>query len=194
MPDGTKVSNDPRFDLEEALQGSSNPEPNRGDVGDPRATSRRPRPPSAHRRPAGNNGPRRPQRPDPHAGNGSAGPEGRRQGGRRDWRHSPHAENPDSNEEGRGGPQGRRGRPAGIAKAQEKLDEDGAGDPNVDMDEWTSAQVMYELRRRNAAKADAGEPLIDLTGVSKKSQVVELLREDDAANPAPTEPPTPPAS
>ena len=33
MPDGTEVSNDPRFGLEEALTKSLNAQPNRGDVG-----------------------------------------------------------------------------------------------------------------------------------------------------------------
>jgi hypothetical protein len=181
MPDGTKVSNDPRFDLEEALRHSSYEQEAQTSAVHTAELQE-------------NKGPEDPNDLIPTLGTGQQVQKDDVKEAAETGATPPTAENPDSNEKVAEARKAAEDAQQALLKAQEKLDEDGAGDPNVDMDEWTSAQVMYELRRRNAAKADAGEPLIDLTGVSKKSQVVELLREDDAANPAPTEPPTPPAS
>jgi hypothetical protein len=71
-----------------------------------------------------------------------------------------------------------------LQKAQEKLGTEDAGDPNVPMSDWTAAQLRLEVARRNADESRAEEDLIDTSGVKKKSQLVALLEADDAKSQA----------
>ena len=67
-------------------------------------------------------------------------------------------------------------RKAALKAAEALTDEP---DPDTPMDDWTGAQLKAEALKRNAAYVNAEEEPIDLTGVKKKAQLVELLKGDD---------------
>lgn len=65
-------------------------------------------------------------------------------------------------------------------KAMEKLGEEGAGDPEKPYSEWSGPQLKAEALRRNAERDEANQ--LDLSGIKRKSQLAELLDEDDRNN------------
>jgi hypothetical protein len=87
----------------------------------------------------------------------------------------PTPETPDSNE----AVMAAREKAAKAAAALEEAGED-AGDPEVDKEEWTAKQLKAEALARNAARPPDAQ--IDLSGVKKKSDLVALLKADDASH------------
>lgn len=68
-----------------------------------------------------------------------------------------------------------------LAKSTDKLADKGKeeGDPNTPYDEWEGIQLQHEVNKRNADPTRAPEDVISLEGVSKKSEVAALLNADD---------------
>jgi hypothetical protein len=91
----------------------------------------------------------------------------------------PTAEVPDSNEAVQAVREDLQKARDAAAEAEAKLGGDGAGDPEKPYSEWKGAQLKAEALRRNADRENPEEH-IDLSGVTKKSQLVKLLDEDDA--------------
>lgn len=69
-----------------------------------------------------------------------------------------------------------------AAKAAAALEEAGEepGDPDVAKSEWTAKQLKAEVLSRNASRPPDAQ--IDLTGVKRKSDLVEVLEADDATH------------
>lgn len=192
MPDGTKVSNDPKFDLaavEEELLAS---QPNRGDVGTTAAewtaqhqvehmvnlNSGQPG--------VGENAvPEDPKDYIPNTGTPAM------QTQKDDLKQAQEAgadltstsvqdpEPVDSNAAVKEAQEAEAARQEKLKAAQDALGEGEPGDPDVPFADWTSKQLKLEVARRNAERGDDDQ--LDISGMTKKSQVVELLEADDAA-------------
>lgn len=180
MPDGTKVSNDPRFDLQEALQDQLDSTENRGDAGISRAEQEA-QMQSIHEAPLQENKVDDPDSLLPTVGSGLQVQKEDVKEAQETGATPPTQENPDSNERVEEARKAAKEAAEKLSAAAEKLPEEGAGDPDTPYEEWKGAQLKYEVARRNTLKAEAGEPLLDMTGVTKRAQVAEKLREDDAA-------------
>lgn len=196
MPDGTKVSNDPRFDLEEAREEMLAAQPNKGDVGiteaEQKAQTQVEHVASLNSGQKGvgeNSTPDDPVR-DAYGPLGSPAMqiqkddlnEAKEAGASPSSTSVDDAKPVDSNkavQEARDAVEKAR---EATAKAAAKLGEDGAGDPDTPKSEWSAAQLRYELMVRNATKVEAGEEPLSTEGISKKSQLAELLDQDDASN------------
>lgn len=90
-------------------------------------------------------------------------------------------ENPDSNEAVRLAAEKLAEQEAEAAAALAKLADDGQdpGDPEKPYTEWTGKQLQAEVKVRNASRDD--EDKISLTGVKNKGQLADLLTADDEA-------------
>lgn len=89
---------------------------------------------------------------------------------------------PDSNEAVLAAREAEAKRQATAKKAQDALAEAGEepGDLNVPYAEWTAKQLKAEITRRNADRDEDSQ--IVTKGLTKKSEVAALLDEDDEAN------------
>lgn len=186
QPDGSKVSNDPRFDMEQAREDMLASVPNRGDVGITRpeleAQTQAFHMANLQSTQPGVGENATPDDPDellPTLGSGA-------QVQREDVKEAqetgatpPTAETPDSNEAVLKVREERAAAQEKAAEAMAKLGEDGPGDPEVPYAEWKGNQLKAEVYRRNAERENE-EDRISLAGVTKKLQVAELLDEDDA--------------
>lgn len=179
MPDGTKVSNDPNFDLEEALTEQLNSTPYTGDAGVPRdeqeATMQ-----SVREAALQGNDVDDPDSLLPTVGSGLQVQRDDVKAAQESGATPPTAEPIDTNEAVQKAREAREEAREQVAKSAAKLGEEGAGDPEQPYNKWTGKQVMHEIRRRNAERENEADR-IDMTGVSKKAQAVQKLEEDDAA-------------
>lgn len=196
MPDGTEVSNDPRFGLEEALTKSLNAQPNRGDVGvtheEQLAQTQVEHAASLNSGQPGvgeNAAPEDPVR-DAHGPLGS--PAQQRQvedvkkaeeaGGDATSTTVDDAEPVDSNEEVEKVRKARAERLAAYKKAVDKLNDqdEEPGDPSQPLSEWSGRQLQAEVARRNAEEGRSEDEMIEVRRGMKKADVIELLEADAA--------------
>lgn len=196
LPNGDKVSNDPRFGLEEALQEQLDKTPNTGDVGIPHDEMLAQH--QAQHLADINSG-------QPGVGDNATvedataakyGPLGspaqQRQvmdreraeelGGSPDETAVPDPEPVDSNEEVLKVREAREEARRKAQKAQEALGEEGAGDTDKPYSEWNQKQLKAEVAKRNAAKVEAGEEPLELKKGMKIADVAEMLDADDEAS------------
>jgi hypothetical protein len=192
MPDGTKVSNDPRFDLAKQAEEMLASRPNRGDVGisgeemTAQTQSERMAKLQSGQPGVGENAtPENPEDFLPPVGSGlQVQREDRKEAEEQGYSPTSPAvevENPDSNEkvlEVRKAQEKRREQAAKAMQAVEDSDE-GPGDPEKPYSEWTGKQLKAEALRRNAERGE--EEQIELKGVRKSSELAELLQRDDEA-------------
>jgi hypothetical protein len=191
MPDGTEVSNDPRFDLEKAREEMLASKPNTGDIGTPddeqkaqTLVEKRASLNSAQPGVGDNPAPEDPVR-DAHGPLGSPAQQrqkddakqAREEGGSPDSTTVDDDEPVDSNEKVLEARAARQKRMEKAQKAEGKLGEDGPGDPEQPYSEWSPAQLKAEAFRRNAERDDDNQ--LDLDGVSTKAQLAEVLERDD---------------
>lgn len=192
MPDGTKVSNDPRFGLEDALQKMLDSHENKGDMGvhfdDQKAQTQVEHVANL-------------QSGQPGVGENATvedpvranyGPMGTPAQQRQvddyqqalDEGASPHStsveddEPVDSNEAVKEAQKLRQEQAKKLAKAEANLDKDGPGDPEKPYTQWTAAQLKHEVARRNEGRPE-GEQL-SMKGLKKKAAVAKLLKRDDS--------------
>jgi hypothetical protein len=191
MPDGTKVSNDPRFGLEEALQEQLDATPYSGDAGisltDQEAQVDNivtPAPQSGQPGVGEKAVAEDPMDYIPPVGTGmNTDPEAvklaKEAGGSPVSTSVKDPEPVDSNAKVLKAREAEAARQEALKKAQDKLGEGEPGDPSVPYSDWTAPQLKLEVARRNADRGDDAQ--LDMTGMTKKSQVAELLEQDDAA-------------
>lgn len=183
LPDGTKVSNDPRFDLEEALQSQLDARENKGDVGITDAEQKAqtqvvrvidedPEDPTKELHgPTGSPAMRLQKEDLAEAREAGASPK------------ETSVEDPEPVDSNEAVAQARKelaeAREA-DAKARAALAEADMepGDPDTPYAEWTGKQLKAEVARRNADGRDP-ERFIQLKGGMKKSDVAALLDADD---------------
>jgi hypothetical protein len=193
MPDGTKVSNDPRFDLQETLQEISDNTEYKGDAGidfeDQTAQTQvlHPDPLNSGQPGVGENAVPDDVVRNLHGPMGS--PAQQRQtedmakakeaGATPDSTSVEDDEPVDSNEAVL---QARAARQDRQRKAQEALEAAGedAGDPDESYDKWSAKQLKLEVAKRNAEPDRADTYMLDLQKGMKKGDVVEMLDADDA--------------
>lgn len=197
MPDGTKVSNDPRFDQDEARQKVLESTPNTGTIGfgvdEEKAQTQVEHPASLNSGQPGVGENAVPEDPtaDLHGVLGSPAQQIQKEdaktaaeaGASPAETSTPDPEPVDSNA-------------AVLAVRQEKADKAAAaleaageeeGDPDVPYAEWTAKQLKAEVAKRNAEDDRAEEDQIDIAGLKKKSEIAELLDADDAKAASSTE-------
>jgi hypothetical protein len=191
MPDGSEVSNDPRFDMEKAQEEMLASRPNTGDVGitHQEQTAQTQVEHLANLQ-SGQPGVGENAAPDPHDLIPNTGTPAMRVQ-KEDRQEAEEAgadltstsvQDPDPVDSNKAVLEVRKvseEQAAAFQKAQEKLGEEGAGDPDVPKSEWTAAQLRMEVAARNADPNRAEGELIDVSGVKKKSQLAQLLAEDD---------------
>lgn len=191
MPDGTKISNDPRFGLGEALQKQLDSEEYTGDAGTPRdefdaqtsvthvadlnsgqpgvgENATQEDPTKAAYGPLGSDAQRIQAEDMAKAKEAGASPK------------ETSVEDPepvDSNEKVMEVREARKKAQEKAAKAAAKLGEEGPGDPNEPYSEWSAKQLKAEALRRNAERDEADQ--LDLSGITKKEQLAEALQKDD---------------
>lgn len=190
MPDGTKVSNDPRFGLEEALQTIQDNTEYTGDAGihpeDQTAQTQVEHPATLNsgQPGVGENAVPDDATRDLHGPMGSPAQQRQVEDMQKAKEADASPNNPtvvedtepvDSNQavlDARAERQDRQ------RKAQEALEKAGGpGDPNEPYSEWTNAQIKAEFAVRNAQEDRAEDDR--LTMPRKKSEAVELLEQDD---------------
>lgn len=192
MPDGTEVSNDPRFDLQEALAKSVNSRATTGSVGptwdEQNAQVLAEKIASMNSGQAGVGEHSTPDDPtqDLHGVLGSPAQrmqkddrlEAQMSGGSPANTSVEDDDPVDSNE-----------RVAEVRKRQEahaelyqkmvdKLGEEGEGEGS-DYGSWTGAQLKAEVARRNTDENRQEEHILSAKGMKKKSEIADLLRADD---------------
>lgn len=191
MPDGTKVSNDPRFDRQKAVQEALKSTPNKGDAGitheEQVAQTQVEHPASLNSGQPGVGENPAPEDPteDLHGPLGSPAQISQREDAKKAKEEGASPRNTsvkdptpvDSNE----AVKAVRAKAAKRhAAAQESLKEAGEeeGDPNQPYSEWSAKQLKAEVAKRNA-DGRSEEEMIDTKGVTKKSELAELLEADD---------------
>lgn len=184
MPDGTRVSNDPRFDLAEAREEMLASKPNSGDVGILRSEQeaqtqamRLANLQSAQPGVGENAAPEDPQELIPTQGSGLQVQKDDVKEARETGAEPATAEVEDSNEKVLQVRKEQEEAREQALEAEAKLGDDGAGDPEQDYSEWSGKQLKAEALKRNAEREEGDQ--IDLSGVTRKKQLVELLRQDD---------------
>lgn len=65
-------------------------------------------------------------------------------------------------------------------RAQERAEADAENEANLPMEEWGAARLKAEVKARNENRDD--DEKIDVSGIKKKSELVELLKADDEAH------------
>lgn len=190
MPDGTEVSNDPRFGLEEALQKQLEATPNRGDVGI--THEEQVAQTQTERLAPGEDGPIEDPTRSLHGPQGSPAQqrqvEDRKQaqelGGTPKSTAVEDDEPVDSNERVA---EVRRKMAERYAKAQEALESSGeeAGNPEEPYSEWSGKQLKAEVARRNADGRDE-EQMLKISKGMKIADVATMLEEDDRNSAAST--------
>lgn len=190
MPDGTEVSNDPRFGLEEALQDIEDSTEYKGDAGihpdDQKAQTQVEHMDALN---SGQPGVGENAVPDDVVRNlhGPMGSPAQQQqvddmqkaqdaGASPDSTSVDDDEPVDSNEAVLTARAERQDR---ARKAQEALEKAGAdrGDPDKPYSEWSGPQLKLEIALRNAEEGRAEEDIITMP--KKKSEAAELLEQDD---------------
>jgi hypothetical protein len=195
MPDGTKVSNDPRFGLEEALQKQLDGTEYKGDAGihpdDQSAQTLIERPATMNSAQPGVGENDRPDdiEDDMYGPLGSPAQQRQKEDAAQAAADgaSPHntsTEDPepvDSNEEVL---QRRARRQKRRDDLMEKMEQEGEepGDPEQPYSEWRVQQLKLEILRRNADRDEADQ--ITLEKGAKRDDAVEALEADDAAHSA----------
>lgn len=192
MPDGTEVSNDPRFDLEEALTKSLNSRPTTGSVGitwdEQQAQTQAQRLASIQsgQPGVGENATVDDATRDLHGPLGSPAQQRQAEDAQKakEVGASPKStsvddDDPvDSNERVLEVRKAQEEARKSYQKALEKLGEEGEGDPEKPFSEWSPKQLMAEIKKRNADRAE--EEQIQLSG-KKKADAVQALEADDEA-------------
>jgi hypothetical protein len=191
MPDGTEVSADPRFELEQALEKMVNSHENKGDMGidfeDQKAQTQVEHvanlqsgqpgvgenatledPVRANYGPLGSPAQQRQVEDYQQALDEGASP------------HSTSVEDDepvDSNEAVLKARELRKEQAKKLAKAEANLDKDGPGDPEKPYTQWTVPQLKHEVARRNEGRNQDSQ--LSLKGLKKKAAVAKLLKRDD---------------
>jgi hypothetical protein len=193
MPDGTEVSNDPRFDQEKALEKALASRENTGDIGISDAEMRaqtlveRPATLNSGQPGVGPNAVPDDIERDLHGPLGSPAQQVQKEdyaqaqaeGG------SPNSTTVDDDEPVNSNEavlQVREERKKLLEKAkaaQDKLGEDGPGDTDKPYDEWSGAQLKAEVATRNAEEGRAEDDQLELKSGMKKADVAKLLEDDD---------------
>lgn len=192
LPDGTKVSNDPRFGLEEALEQALDATENTGDVGITHAEQQaqtlveHPDPLNSGQPGVGEN-----DRPDDatenlHGPLGSPAQriqrddmdEARANDATPSNPSTPTPEPEDSNEAVAEVRKQREERREAALQAMKDAGEE-PGDPDEPYSEWTAKQLKAEVATRNADPDRAEEDILSLKG-KRKADVAEMLDADDA--------------
>jgi hypothetical protein len=192
MPDGTKVSNDPRFGLEEALQRQLDATEYRGDAGvhpeDQTAQTQVDRPATLNSAQPGVGENDRPDdiEDDMYGPLGSPAQQRQAEDAQKaaDAGASPHEtsvtdpEPVDSNEQVL---QARARRQKRRDELMEAMEEEGEepGNPDEPYSEWRAKQLKLEILRRNADRDEADQ--IVLERGARKDDAVQALEADDAA-------------
>jgi hypothetical protein len=181
MPDGTKVSNDPRFDLDEANTKMLNSRENKGDMGihfDDQAAQTQvervidqdPEDPTKELYgPLGSPAQQRQKEDFEKAQELGASPK------------ETAVEDPepvDSNEAVLKVRELRREQARKLVKAEEGLGDEGAGDPDEPYTKWSGAQLKHEIATRNVGRPEDAQ--LELKKGMKKAEVAKLLEQDDA--------------
>jgi hypothetical protein len=193
MPDGTEVSNDPKFGLAEALQKQLDATPNTGDAGihneDQKAQTLVEHAASLNSTQpgVGENATVDDPTLDAHGPLGSPAQQRQVEDAKaaKEAGASPQStsvddpEPVDSNEQVLEARKARQKRQEAAAKAEDDLGDDGPGDPDQPYSEWSGKQLKAEALRRNADRDEEGQ--IPLKGVRKSSELAELLEQDDSA-------------
>jgi hypothetical protein len=190
MPDGTEVSNDPSFDLQKALQEQLDSTPNKGDAGITSAeqiaqtqTEHLANLQSGQPGVGENAAPSDPHDYIPVTGTPAMATqkedlkEAREAGADLTNTSVDDADPVDSNAAVAEVRKAEADKAAALQAAREKLGEDSVGDPDVDKSEWSTAQLRYELQVRNAERSEQDQ--LSTKGISKKSQLADLLKADD---------------
>lgn len=194
MPDGKKVSNDPRFGLEEALQEQLDSREYNGDAGVPldeqkaQVSVERLASIQSGQPGVGENATVDDPVKDAYGPLGSPAQQVQKEDVKEAKEAGADASNPaippeepvDSNEAVEQARKARKEAQEAARRALEKLGDDGPGDPEQPYSEWTGNQLKAEALRRNAEREQGDQ--LDLTGIRKKSQLVELLEKDDDAH------------
>lgn len=190
LPDGTKVSNDPRFDLAETLEEYEGSVEYSGDVGVPADEFQ-----AQHQvehlatMNSGQPGVGENPVPDPQDLIGPMGTDAmqrqqedlaKAQEGGYDLTN-PAITGPepvDSNAAVQEVRQAKRDAQEELRKAQEKLGKDDVGDPDEPYSKWNQKQLRLEIARRNAERNENDQ--IDVSSAKKKSDLSQALDDDDA--------------
>ena len=183
MPDGTMVSNDPRFDLDAAMAKSLENTAQRGSEG-PTWDEQQAQILSAGRPEQSTGDPTR----DLHGPVGSPAQitqkedaEAAAAAGASPSNTSVDDADPvDSNEEVAKVRESLAADQEAQARAEAKLGDDGPGDPDVAYEDWTGKQLLAEVARRNAQEDRDEEDRIEAKKGMKKADVADLLYADDA--------------
>lgn len=191
MPDGSEVSNDPRFGLEEALEEQLAAREYSGDAGIPH-DEQKAQTQIEHMAPmqSGQPGVGENAVTDPHDLIPNVGTpamviqkedrlEAEAAGADLTNTSVKDADPVDSNAAVESARQAKIDAAEEYRKAQEKLGEAGLGDPEEPFSKWKPAQLRVEIASRNADRAP--EDMIDVSGAKKKSDLVKALEADDAA-------------
>lgn len=198
MADGTKVSNDPRFGLEEALQKQLESEPYRGDAGIPadeqaaQVSVTHPASINSGQPGVGENAVAEDPVRDAHGPLGSPAMQiqkddlakAQEDGADQFNTSTDDAEPIDSNQAVIDARKAKEEAAETYRKAQEKLaaaDQE-EGDPDEPLSEWTGAQLKAEVAKRNADGRDE-EKFLKIKSGMRKPDVVKMLEEDTEANP-----------
>jgi hypothetical protein len=190
MPDGTKVSNDPRFNLEETMQEISDNTEYKGDAGihpeDLEAQTQvvHPATMNSGQPGVGENAVPEDVVKDLHGNQGSPAQQRQvedmakaKEAGKTPYDTSDDDDEPvDSNEAVLQARAERQDRARRAQEALEKAAED-PGDPNEPYSKWSPKQLKAEIARRNAERDENGQ--IEMP--KKKSEAAEALEADDAA-------------
>lgn len=193
MPDGSKVSNDPRFGLEEALQKQLDAQEYSGDEGITEAEQKAQTQVEhlasiqSGQPGVGENATVDDPIRDAHGPLGSPAQQIQKDDVKqaKEDNGSPKStsveddEPVDSNEKVLEVREEAKKRAEAARKAQEKLGDDGPGDTDKPLSEWSGAQLKAEALRRNAERDDDNQ--LDLKGIKTKAQLVEVLEKDNAA-------------
>lgn len=192
MPDGTKVSNDPRFDLAQAQQKMIDSTPYIGHAGTPvdeekaqvsveHLASLQSGQPGV-----GPNSTLEDPTLDLHGPLGSPAQQkqvedvrkAEEEGGSPQSTTVQDADPVDSNEAVAAVRKAHEEAQEKARKAMEKLGEDGEGDPDESFADWTGPQLKAEVAKRNADGRPEDEYLVLKSGM-KKADVAQMLEDDD---------------
>lgn len=193
MPDGTEVSNDPRFDLDEALTKSLNSRPTTGSVGitwdeqNAQVLSEKVASLQSGQPGVGENATVDDPTLDAHGVLGSPAQriqkddvkEAKELGGTPKSTAVDDPEPEDSNEKVLAVRKSLEEDRKKYAKAVDNLDEDGEGE-GTDYGSWTGKQLKAEVAKRNADETRSDDDRLELKKGMKVDDVRTMLEQDDA--------------
>lgn len=195
MPDGTKVSNDPRFDQEKALEEMLASKPNSGDVGithaEQEAQTQVTRVASINSTQpgVGENATVDDPTKDLHGVLGSPAQQAQaddkekadKAGASTASTSVDDADPVDSNKAVLEVRKEAEARSAKALKAEAALGEEGAGDPEKPYTEWSAKQLKAEVARRNAVEGREDNQIELVRGMTKPDVAALLDADDDAS-------------